>query len=113
MTVRSNWQLWPRRANWTLDPDPVKVATWLVDEDAYFEARQRYVEDYVEHRSLHGNLSEDQLYIHSVLITQLMERDLPEYIETFFQYNERMKGAETRTALLSSIQATLVKALVR
>jgi len=108
MPSQRKWQLLPRRAKWTREPDLARVASWLVDKEAYKEARWSYIEDYLDYRSVTEFVSEEELYGHAVLIAQLMERDLPEFIEAFFQYSQVAGKGSSRRELISSIQETIV-----
>jgi len=108
MSPERKWRIPPRLASWTRTPDLVKVASWLADNEAYSRARHCYIKDYLDYGSVRAPLSQGELYTHSVTLAQLMERDLPEFIEAFFQYNSVLSKEGTRRALINSISDTIV-----
>ena len=99
----------PRRALWTATPDEVTVALWLDNCDAYADAGEAFLRDYVSFHSLDASkMDEEALAYHALMITHLMERDLPEFIEVFCQWNYTLTDAELREALIGSNMATML-----
>jgi hypothetical protein len=99
----------PRRALWTETPDEVTVALWLDDCDAYADAGEAFIRDYISFHSLDvSQMDETALAYYGLMVTHLMERDLPEFIEVFYQWNYWMPEAELREELLGSNMATLL-----
>ena len=99
----------PRRALWTAEPDEVTVALWLDDCDAYADAGEAFLRDYASVHSLDASeMDEETLAYHALMITHLMERDLPEFVEVFSQWNYTLTDGELREELLSSNMATLL-----
>ena len=99
----------PRRAHWTETPDEVTVALWLDNEDAYADAGEAFLRDYVSFHSLDASrMDEETLAYHGLMVTHLMERDLPEFVEVFCQWNYTLTDDELREALIGSNMGTML-----
>ena len=99
----------PRRAHWTSDVDEVTVAFWLDNCDAYADAGEEFLQDYISYHNLRcTELTSEALANHALMITHLMERDLPEFIEVYCQWNYELTDGELRHNLIDSNMATIL-----
>ncbi len=99
----------PRRAHWTSKVDEVTVAQWLNNPDSYADAGQDFVEDYTSFHNLREiEMTPEVLAYHGLMVTHLMERDLPEFIETFCQLNYELTDGELRHNLIDSNMDTML-----
>lgn len=99
----------PRRAHWTSNVDEVTVALWLDHEDAYADAGEAFIQDYISYHDLRETeITPEVLAYHGLMVTHLMERDLPEFIEVYCQWNYELTDGELRHNLIDSNMDTML-----
>ena len=99
----------PRRAHWTEKPDEVTVALWLDRPDSYADAGEEFLKDYISYHNLErSQMTSEVLAHHSIMVTHLMERDLPEFIEVYCQWNYTLTDNELRSNLIESNMDTML-----
>ena len=99
----------PRRAHWSTLPDETKVALWLDNPDAYADAGEAFIEDYISYHNLRNTeMTPEVLANHGLMVTHLMERDLPEFIEVYCQWNYELTDGELRHNLIDSNMETIL-----
>ena len=105
-----------QRAHWLYNVDMNIVWEWAIGEDlegnpdAYADAGEEYLKDSLEYmweaqKGYYEHWNMDQL---ATYITKNMERDLPNFLETFCQWNSELSDKELREGYYNANRDTIM-----